>query len=339
MKVVALCTVGSGLDVLDAAGVALSGLIGLAPREAEDAISGFADMAPYAAARGIPYVAVESYNLANPADRARIEALAIDIVLVVGWQRLVPDWLIRKARIGVLGIHGSAGGIAAGRGRSPQNWAIMLRSNRFSVSLFLIAPGIDDGPVLATREYELTEFDDIADSYRKLSIVTGRMIAATLRDDPGLARRSPQTGLAFYLPQRRPEDGAIDWSRDAASVLAFIRALARPYPGAFSQIDGARVRFWRAVPYRLDEMAPERPGTVTARFQDGSLLIACGCGHILATDWDVIGWNIPGDAPIQRGTVLPGANFREQIAKIVARHRAKYPDLPVAPAILAFQAD
>lgn len=333
MNVFALCTVSSGLDVLDAAGVALSGVIGLTQRDAGDAISGFADVSPYAAAKGIPFIGMESYSLNTPADRGRIEALEIDILLVVGWQRLVPAWLIEKTAIGVLGVHGSAGGIAAGRGRSPQNWAIILRANRFSVSLFLIAPGIDDGPVLATREYSLTGDDDIAGSYRKLSIVTGRMIADTLRDDPHLLRRIPQSESAFYLPQRRPEDGAIDWTRDAGDIGAFIRALSRPYPGAFCRIGEARVRFWRATIYRLEDMPPEPPGTVTVRFQDGSLLIACGQGHILASDWDTV-----GDLAIHRGMVLPSVSFPDQIGGIVARHREKYPDLPIAPSILALQA-
>jgi methionyl-tRNA formyltransferase len=332
MKVWALCTVASGLDVLDTADVKLAGIIGLSKREYSDTISGYADMEGAARERGVPFLPVESYTLSDPADRARLEAQDIDLLLVVGWQRLTPSWLIDHVRVGVIGVHGSAGGISAGRGRSPQNWAIMLGAESFSVSLFVITPGIDEGPVLATSRYPLTPHDDISDSYRKLSLLTGSMIANVLRDDPLLLRRDPQPAEAFYLPQRLPEDGAIDFNRPACKVDAFVRALARPYPGAYCQIGEARLRFWRSAPWAIQGLPNAPPGTIVRRFQDGSLLIACAEGHLLVKDWDMQ----DGDAAtIRTGDILPSVNFQDQMRRIVARHRAKHPQLLLSPAILS----
>ena len=104
----------------------LAGIIGLTEREASDALSGLVPMREQADRYGIPFVGIESYALTQSEDQAALEALDIDLLLVMGWQRLVPSWLIEHCRVGIVGSHGSPQGISGGRGRSPQNWAIML---------------------------------------------------------------------------------------------------------------------------------------------------------------------------------------------------------------------
>ncbi|MGB9118386.1 methionyl-tRNA formyltransferase [Bradyrhizobium sp.] len=331
MSIYALCTIGAGLDVLCVADVALSGIIGLTPRDrGGDAISGFVDASEYASLKGVPFIPVETYGLTSESDRKALSALNIDVLIVAGWQRLIPKWLIDSLNIGAIGFHGSANGISGGRGRSPQNWAIMLGAPRFSVSLFLIAPGIDDGPVIATGEYNLTSTDDIADSYRKMAITAGRMLAATLKNDPHLLKRTEQSEDAYYLPQRLPEDGEIDWAREPQQVLSFIRALTRPYPGAFSRVGERVVKVWRGQQYDLPGLPVAKPGTIRQRFADGALLIACQHGDVLVSDW-----SSNNSADIVGGLVLPSLRFETNIKRIVDRHRMRHPGLPIAKEILA----
>lgn len=329
MNVFALSTVGGGIDTLRATcgEVPLKGIIGLTKRES-DGISGFVDASEFAQAIQVPFIPVETYSLSSPSDKVRLMSLDIDVLLVVGWQRLIPDWLIGAAKIAAIGVHGSAYGIAGGRGRSPQNWAIMLGASSFSVSLFLIQPGIDDGPILATGEFSLTATDHIADSYRKSAMVTGRMLAKLLNEDSSLSKQVPQSKDGFYLPQRLPEDGALDWNRSADEVLSFIRALSKPYPGAFVRSGENVIKIWEGSRYDLDELPPVEPGTIRLRFTDGSLLIACGQGDVLISSWEAY-----DRETVVTGAVLPSVSFKDQIGQIIRRHVSKYPDLPIAPAL------
>src|SRR5205823_10653432 len=86
---------------------------------------------------------------------------------------------------------------------------------------------------------------------------------------------------AYYLPRRVPEDGRIDWRRSTRDVHAFVRALSRPYPGAFSALGSEQIIIWRARPFRWHRDPEKSAGTVLAAFDDGSFVVATGDGALL----------------------------------------------------------
>ena len=71
-----------------------------------------------------------------------------------------------------LGVHGSCDGILKGRGRSPQNWALLMGKTSFDLSIFKISKGVDSGAILATKKVYLDDKDSIFDSYLKCSLTS-----------------------------------------------------------------------------------------------------------------------------------------------------------------------
>lgn len=336
MRIFALCTVQSGSDLLRLIHerLPLSGIIGLTDRSASDEVSGFVHMAPLARLLDVPFIGVEDYSLNKKSDRQRLAGLKPDLLLVCGWQRLIPAWLIDQCRVGAVGIHGSPNGISGGRGRSPQNWAIILGARRFSISLFFIDPGIDSGAVIASRDFPLGDDDTIVSSYVKATMATADMIAQALAEglfDRGKA--TPQMGEVYYLPRRLPEDGAIDWNRSAREIARFVAALTRPYPGAFSTWAGARLNVWKARPIDVPRPEGARPGQVLLVCAGGAVIVSTGDGALMIEDWELIPATDAGS--VQEGFVLPSADFVSQMRQIVARHRQRYPDLALSPDILS----
>jgi methionyl-tRNA formyltransferase len=132
-----------------------------------------------------------------------------------------------------------------------------------------------------------------------------------------------------YLPQRLPEDGAIDWSLTADQIHDFVRALRPPYPGAFSRLGDGRVFIDQVIPMDIDH--GRSPGTVVAVLANGGFVIAAGCGALFVSEHRVQ----PGTADVKPGMKLDSIDFREQLRQIVDRHLAKYPDLPLNGEILA----
>ena len=334
MKTYALCTLSTGLDPLRqiAGQVPLAGAIGLTRRPPTDAISGYTYVGDACEGLGLPFVPVERYALDDAEDRRRLLSLDMDLLLVLGWQRLLPDWLLQHCRVGAIGNHGSAYGIAGGRGRSPQNWALLLGERRFEISIFFLEPAVDSGRVIDTRSFDLTEHDDIRTSYRKAGRCVADMIVDNLKNGRIAAREGrAQHGPARYLPQRLPEDGEIDWRRTTRELHDFVRALTRPYPGAFSRFDGGTVSIWGAQPFSSERGSAE-PGRVVERFESGELLVATGDGLLLVTDYTAE----PADAStrVRAGVRLASCDFRAQMRAIVERHRRKHPDLPLAEPIL-----
>lgn len=330
MTVWFLSTVQAGLDVLTALDgrIPLAGVISLSPRAPGDAISGFVDMAPHAAQRGLAHVAIDGYGLDRAEDQARIKAIPMDLLLVMGWQRLVPPWLLAHLKVGAIGGHGSPAGISGGRGRSPQNWALLLGERRFTQSIFFIDAGIDSGRVIDTVSYPLDIEDDIASSYHKISVVTAEMLVRAWADGRlGRGEGQPQPPEAFHLPQRRPEDGAMDWTRSARQVCDFVRALSKPYPGAFTHAGRDRLTLWRASPFLPRDLVGEtRPGQVIAAFHDGAFAVASGDGSVLVQHYD-------GPQP-PVGTVLTSVDFGAQMRAIVERDQLRHPDHAIWPPLL-----
>jgi methionyl-tRNA formyltransferase len=330
-NILVLCTVQPGLDAVTELlrrGIAVCGVVGLHPDIANPkAVSGWIDVAIFANRWHIPHFYVRSYELKLTEDRALIEALDFDLVWVAGWQRLVPTWLIDFSRFGVLGGHGSPDGIHGGRGRSPQNWALMLNCRRFDLSLFRITPGIDDGPILATRSFLYADGDDIAVSYYRSSLAMAEMLAEVLEDPSKLLGGVPQPDAGFYYPQRRPEDGWVDWSLPRATIAAHCRALTTPYPGLITKHNGVQITLWQCHPF--DDAIESSPGVIGACFETGEFIVSCVDGRVLVRKWEAT----EEDWRPKPSFKLLSRSFSEQLRVIVDRHRRKYPELRISPRI------
>jgi methionyl-tRNA formyltransferase len=331
-RIVVLSTVSAGIDTLAELlrhGVRPFALVGLHPDSASPhEVSGWIDVAEVAQRFGLKSLYVRSYAMTRPDDRAAFEALRPDLVLVTGWQRLVPEWLIALPQYGVLGGHGSPDGIHGGRGRSPQTWALLLGCRTFELSLFRITAGIDDGPVLATRSFTYTADDDIRTSYFRASLAMADMIIEMIDNPAKLLAGVQQPCGGFYYPQRKPDDGWADWSLAAAQVAKHCRALTHPYPGlGCRSSSGDVIRIWRCQPF--DSEVAAEPGVVGPCFVADEFLVQCLDGRLLVRDWSSdSAWR---PAP---GELLEGQPWNDQLAMVVDRHVAKFPDLPVSPRIL-----
>ncbi len=339
MNIYILNTLEVGIDIAKILikSVNIKGMIGLSDRTPGDKISGYSYLKPFCDANNLDFVPVDTYFLTDPADKERLLALDIDILIVSGWQRLIPDWLIDHCQISAIGSHGSSEGITRGRGRSPQNWALILGKTVFYISIFAIDSGIDSGHIIDTKKYTLSEFDDIKSSYYKVCCLTAQMIGENIRNNTLSSQHlSQQSEEPRYLPQRLPKDGEIDWARTSREIYNFIRALTRPYPGAFSNLNNQKLTIWRARPFDIQDYSPSNlPGQVSKVFDNSDMLIKTGDSFLLVEDYNL---EPSTDNPSSLGgEVLSSCDFHAQMRKIVRRHYKKYPDLILSEDFLALQ--
>lgn len=334
LKVLVFCTVEAGLDSVSlvlSKGYKVEGMVGLNPSGVDkDKVSGFVDISSFCNQRGIPYLFVNRYDLKNDADIQAVKKFNFDLIWVSGWQRLIPVSLISEAPLGAIGGHGSPDGIVNGRGRSPQNWALLLSAEKFEVSLFRITPGIDDGPVVMTRSFSFSNFDDISLSQKKTSICMAEMVSEVLASPSLLNNAIPQKQEGFYYPQRMPDDGFVDWSLNQEDISRHCRALSKPYPGLRSARKEVDVRIWACQPF--DGSREAVPGSIEIVFEDGSFLVSCGDGRIIVTDYEFADGSTP-----EKSDILTSQKFSETMKKILERHEKKFPELPIAARILNYR--
>lgn len=321
-KVIALSTVGAGLTSIDGVlklGGKINHIVGIDPNcVSVESISGYVDVAEFAKRHGINYSYVSDYRLLQPSVKTHFANLDYDLIWVTGWQRLIPSWLIESCKYGAIGGHGSPDGITGGRGRSPQNWAIMLGCKSFDIALFRISQGIDDGDVISTRAFEYSKFDTIATSYQKVSLCMSKMVADVLERPELIMDAKPQTGEPFYFPQRKPDDGIIDWALDTETIFDHCRALTRPYPGLITYCDNVKILVWKCIPF--DTKIIEN-GLINHVFNNGEFLVGCGDGRMLIQDYQSEDTWVP-----KLNHKLVGQKYAKTLQKIVDRHNQKYPN-------------
>ena len=279
------------------------------------------DYTDFCRKRNIGCIKMRSYDLSDVMDREKLQELEIDLVIIASWQRLIPSWRIQKCSIGIIGAHGSHEGITKGRGRSPQNWALMMGKNRFSASIFWIEEGADNGPVIDTYEFEYFSTDSILTSYVKINLYKADMILRNLANGRIEGKGgTPQEKGGLYLPQRKKEDGKIDWNRNAIDIYNMVRALTKPYPGAFTSHGETEFIIWSARPVMAEDVLylyeNAESGTVLSILGD-SALVKCGTNLLLIE-------SCTNFEKIEEGMIFESADYTEQIKNIVSRHKKKY---------------
>lgn len=271
-------------------------------------VADYYDLKPWAEARGIAVYQAHYYSLKHADDIAYLKNLQLDIAFVIGWQRLIPAEVLSSLRIGAFGMHGSAANLPRGRGRSPMNWSLIEGRQAFYTNLFLYDPGVDSGDVVDTFKFQITPSDTAETLHFKntlaMKYLIERNIEALVRNE---FRRIPQDTslMPTYYPKRTPDDGLIDWELDVTALERFIRAVTRPFAGAFTFLGDEVVRIWRAQVFDVHDFGYERalPGTVVATFERGHFLVKCFGGLMLVTEYE-------SNAPIQKGVIF-GNNGRE----------------------------
>jgi methionyl-tRNA formyltransferase len=238
----------------------------------------FGSVASVAAEHGIPTI--------TPADPKRVELRAAvsaarpDFIFSFYYRHMLPAELLALAARGAYNMHGSL--LPKYRGRVPVNWAVLNGETETGATLHEMAAKPDAGAIVAQTPVPILPDDTAAQVFDKVTVAAEQTLWRVL---PALlAGEAPHlpNDLAHgsYFGGRKPEDGRIDFAKPARDVYNLIRAVAPPYPGAFTDVDGQRFVIARA------RLAP--PGTVPADLppglavSDNALLAICGDGRAIA---------------------------------------------------------
>jgi methionyl-tRNA formyltransferase len=251
-------------------------------------VSGYVDFSDL----GFPVRHVHRYSMMDPRDVQIIRDLAPRLVIVNGWNRLIPPAVLTLPKNGCVGFHGSWRPLPFGRGRSPITWAILRGETQFFLHLFHLDDGIDSGDVIDTVRFDITPYDTCASVHGKVAIMSARLL---LRNVDGIlagtTARTPQAGEPTYLPKVTAADRLIDWTAPMQTICNLVRAMTRPYGGAFSDIDyqGRRTRMiiWDAFPFSHEIDFEGEAGVIVHELGDKPL-IKCRDGIMLVKDFTLV---------------------------------------------------
>ena len=184
---------------------------------------------------------------ANEAFRAQLSALKPDAIIVVGYGRIIPQWMLDLPPLGNINLHASL--LPKYRGAAPIQWAIANGETVTGVTTIRIDAGLDTGDILLQQEL-LINPDDTAETLApRLASIGADLIVETL--DGLRAKRiqpRPQDNTqASLAPILKKEDGLIDFSRPATDIVNRLRGF-QPWPGAYTKFRGKNLQIVKASP-------------------------------------------------------------------------------------------
>lgn len=188
-----------------------------------------------------------------------------DVALVIGCRILLPRAIFEAPPLGTLAVHDSL--LPAYRGFAPLNWCIINGESQTGVTLFYLNDCMDAGDIVGQRVVPIGQKDTAPAVYERVCQATIDLVLETM---PllagGKAPRQPQEeARATFACSRNPEDGLIEWLHRTVDIHNLVRALTRPYPGAFTFYLGRRLTILCAEPVRAAECFVGRiPGRVVA---------------------------------------------------------------------------
>lgn len=199
----------------------------------------------HAAAEELGLPVVEAARLDGAATE-RIAALEPDLGVIVAYGGLVREPLLSHPAHGWINLHFSL--LPAWRGAAPVQHALIAGDRVTGASVFRLVPELDAGDVYGELRREVAAGETAGDLLAALA-EDGADLVADVVDGiaDGSAHASPQQGTPSFAPKLTIEDARLDWTRPTGEVDARFRGVT-PEPGAFTEIDGVRVKILDAAP-------------------------------------------------------------------------------------------
>ena len=217
---------------------------------------------------GIPVYQPEKIKT-NEELRLKLETMRPDAIIVVGYGRIIPYWMLQLPNYGNINLHASL--LPKYRGAAPIQWAIASGESVTGVTTMRIDEGLDTGDILLQKEIAIAAEDTSVTLAPRLAAIGAELMMETLRGfEAGSLRPQKQDdSQATLAPVLKKEDGKIDFHRSAQEVYNRFRGF-QPWPGAFTRFRGKGLSITAMRP------ASEKVRPLELLATGGQLFVGCG---------------------------------------------------------------
>ncbi len=248
-------------------------------------------------------------DMKDPAEHARLRALAPRAIFSFYYRDMLPEAVLACASRAAVNLHGSL--LPRYRGRAPVNWQLLHGEREGGVTLHHMVKRADAGDIVDQEPFPIGADDTPTDLFARVLSAAERVLErSAVGVVEGTAPRWVQLeSKATVFGRRRPEDGRIDWRQSAEDVRNLVRAVTKPYPGAFCYAGREKVTVWSSRHATPGAPAKAAPGSL--RRERDAVLVACGDRRTLRLDRVEIGGK-EGDAlefkdQLRDGGILTGS--------------------------------
>jgi methionyl-tRNA formyltransferase len=205
----------------------------------------------------------------NDEFRAQLNALNPDAIVVVGYGRIIPQWMLDLPPLGNINLHASL--LPKYRGAAPIQWAIARGETVTGVTTMRIDAGLDTGDILLQREFPIAPDDTAETIAPRLAAIGAELTVETMRGlhTGKIHPRSQNHAQASLAPILKKTDGLADFSLSATEIFNRVRGF-QPWPGVYTQFRGKNLQIWKARP--ADNALPK----AQLHIDEDRLIVGCG---------------------------------------------------------------
>lgn len=233
----------------------------------------------------IKFYKCKKYSLKSKKDQNSILSFDVDIFVVFGWSRLIPNWLIDSNKI-VLGMHGGMFKPPRCRGRAVFNWALIGGYKKFYLYVMILDAAVDSGEIISIDTIKISDYDDIETLYLKYAVNGAKQIKKVISNiDHNIKPIKISNKRPTYLPKRNPEDGHISLLDKDYEIVNFVRAIKDPFPRAFLFYKNLKIKIDELIPFEVCEVSNIKIGTIINVFNNKMFSIKSKFGVLLIKRW------------------------------------------------------
>ncbi len=278
----------------------------------------FDSVAELAAENSIPVYAPEDVN--HPIWENKIRDMAPDIIFSFYYRKIINRKILDIPTHGCFNLHGSM--LPEYRGRCPINWVLVNGEKETGVTLHYMTPKPDAGDIVAQKKIEISNTDTAFSLHMKAEKAAFLLLDETLPEikENTIKPVAQDASKASYFGGRGPKDGEIDWTIPAEKVVNLVRAVTKPYPGAFSFAGNRKIIFWDVSETDADE-AGAIPGTILST---SPLTISCGKNAVnMKAGQTESSIHLKGEQLAKELRLTKGMKFGAKISSQIEQERKK----------------
>lgn len=228
----------------------------------------------------------EEKNINDQSFLNKIKLLYLDLIVCVNFDQILKKDIINLPTMGCINTHASL--LPKYRGRAPLNWSMINGEQYSGVTVHFIDEGIDTGDIILQEKIKIDEDDYISDLLNKVKNTYPKIVLRAIQalESNTINLIKPDLSKGFYVNKRTKADGKIDFSKSSKDIVNFIKAISKPYPGAFLYYNNEKIIIWRAT-LNYDILPKyENLDIGTVIFNDFNLCIKLRDSMLIVTEYE-----------------------------------------------------
>ncbi|MCB6364682.1 methionyl-tRNA formyltransferase [Intestinibacillus massiliensis] len=229
-----------------------------------------------------------------------LQELAPEIIVVVAYGKILPQYVLDLPRYGCVNVHGSL--LPRWRGAAPIQWSVIAGDRTAGVTTMQMDAGLDTGDMLLRYETEIGARETAGELYERLATAGAELLSETLRrlEKGDIVPERQDDAASCYASMLDKKLAQVDWRRTAREIDCLVRGL-NPWPVALTTLHGERMKLYAAEPVQ----GSGAPGTVLVSDPKSGLVVACGDGALRLTEIQVVGGKRMQAGDYLRGHAVP----------------------------------